>query len=334
MIAGAGSRQSCRLAADTEAGIEMRIDDTELVTRNRDGDLSTFNQIVQRYQSQVYNPAARILGDRVGAEDIAQETFISAYKALARFKGGSLRPWLLRISSNLCYDQRRFAKRRPERSLNEAMESPGFRVPSRDPYPEQMALSGELREHIQKAILGLPFDQRNTLALIDVQGLSYEEAAEEMNVSLGTVKSRLSRARPGAARAQASARLRAFKPPRCRYAVWSRYMGAPAGDFHGRPATGSSPCRRRDRGTDPVRPGRRPRNGRRDAGGLGDSGGIHRRARATHQPEGGRFSGAGAGQRRGGVDGSHPAGSRRARCRRGRGAGCGTRGPGAGWRKR
>jgi RNA polymerase sigma-70 factor (ECF subfamily) len=173
----------------------MQVDDAELVERSRDGDLSAFNQIVQRYQSQVYNLAARILGDRAGAEDIAQETFVSAYKALARFRGGSLRAWLLRISSNLCYDQLRSAKRRSEQSLDEAMESPGFAVPSREPSPEQQALSGELRDYIQGAILGLPFDQRNTLALVDVQGLSYEEAAEAMNISLGTVKSRLSRAR-------------------------------------------------------------------------------------------------------------------------------------------
>ena len=75
------------------------------------------------------------------------------------------------------------------------MESPGFHVPSRDPSPEQQAISRELHDHVQRAILGLPFDQRNTIMLVDVQGLSYEEAAEAMDVSMGTVKSRLSRAR-------------------------------------------------------------------------------------------------------------------------------------------
>ena len=173
----------------------MEIDDATLVERSRDGDLEAFNQIVRRYQLRVYNLAARILGDRTAAEDVAQDTFVSAYKALARFRGGSLRAWLLRIASNLCYDRLRSAKRRPEQSLDEAMESPGFHVPSRDPSPEQQAISRELHDHVQRAILGLPFDQRNTIMLVDVQGLSYQEAAEAMDVSMGTVKSRLSRAR-------------------------------------------------------------------------------------------------------------------------------------------
>ena len=173
----------------------MEIDDATLVERSRNGDLEAFNQIVRRYQLRVYNLAARILGDRTAAEDVAQDTFVSAYKALARFRGGSLRAWLLRIASNQCYDRLRSAKRRPEQSLDEALESPGFHVPSRDPSPEQQAISRELHDHVQRAILGLPFDQRNTIMLVDVQGLSYEEAAEAMDVSMGTVKSRLSRAR-------------------------------------------------------------------------------------------------------------------------------------------
>ena len=171
------------------------MDDATLVERSRDGDLEAFNQIVRRYQLRVYNLSARILGDRTAAEDVAQDTFVSAYRALARYRGGSLRAWLLRIASNQCYDRLRSAKRRPEQSLDEAMESPGFSVPSRDPSPEQQAISRELHDHVQRAILGLPFDQRNTMMFVDVQGLSYQEAAEAMEVSMGTVKSRLSRAR-------------------------------------------------------------------------------------------------------------------------------------------
>ena len=79
----------------------MDQDDAELVGRSQRGDLTAFNLIVERYQSLVYNLAARILGDRTAAEDVAQETFISAYKAISRFRGGSLRAWLSRIASNL-----------------------------------------------------------------------------------------------------------------------------------------------------------------------------------------------------------------------------------------
>ena len=173
----------------------MQDEDADLVARSKQGDLSAFNLIVDRYQSQVYNLAARILGNRSTAEDVAQETFISAYQAIGRFRGGSLRAWLLRIASNRSYDFLRASKRRPEQSLDLSLENPSFSVPSGEATPEEIALQGELGAEIQRAILSLPPDQRTTLALTDVQGLSYEEASEATGVGLGTVKSRLSRAR-------------------------------------------------------------------------------------------------------------------------------------------
>ena len=91
----------------------MQPDEPQLVDRSRDGDLSAFNAIVERYQSQVYNVSARILGDRHLAEDIAQETFIKAHRSIDGFRGGSLRAWLLRIASNLSLDATRSRKRRP-----------------------------------------------------------------------------------------------------------------------------------------------------------------------------------------------------------------------------
>lgn len=170
--------------------------DAELVTRSVRGDLSAFNQIVDRYQSQVYNVAARTLGSRVAAEDVTQETFISAYKAISGFRGGSLRAWLLRIARNQCFDHLRSIKRRPESSLEEAFEDTGFVQPaSADSLPETQALTAELGRAISRAIHALPLDQRITLLTIDVQGLSYEETAQAFGVSIGTVKSRLSRAR-------------------------------------------------------------------------------------------------------------------------------------------
>ena len=170
--------------------------DADLVTRSVRGDLSAFNLIVDRYQSQVYNVAARTLGSRVAAEDVTQETFISAYKAISGFRGGSLRAWLLRIARNQCFDHLRSIKRRPESSLEEAFEETGFVQPaSADSLPETQALTAELGRAISRAIHALPLDQRITLLTVDVQGLSYEETAEAFGVSIGTVKSRLSRAR-------------------------------------------------------------------------------------------------------------------------------------------
>ncbi len=173
----------------------MQAEDLELVTRSKNGDLMAFNIIVERYQALVFNVAVRILGNRASAEDVTQEAFVSAYRAIGKFRGGSLRAWLSRIVSNLSYDLLRLRKRRPEQSLDQSLENPVFQVRSEGDSPEQLAMNSELGAEIQRAILNLPEDQRTLLVLIDVQGFSYEEASEATGVSTGTVKSRLSRAR-------------------------------------------------------------------------------------------------------------------------------------------
>ena len=149
----------------------MQTEDAQLVRLTREGDLAAFNAIVERYQSHVFNLSARILGNRTTAEDATQDTFISAYRAIGKFRGGSLRAWLLRIASNQSYDILRAAKRRPAQSLDESLENPNFQVRSGDETPEQAAVRNELGDEIQRAIVTLPEDQRTVLVLIDVQGL-------------------------------------------------------------------------------------------------------------------------------------------------------------------
>ena len=161
----------------------------------RGGDLCAFNRIVTRYQNQVVNLATRMLGSRAQAEDVAQDTFVSAYRSLARFRGGNLRSWLMRIAANGSRDILRRRRRRPESSLEEYLESPSFQPVSDEVSPDEAAQRSELNSELQRAILTLSIDQRTTLVLVDVQGLSYAEAAEALDVSVGTVKSRLSRAR-------------------------------------------------------------------------------------------------------------------------------------------
>ena len=173
----------------------MDAEDSELVVRSKDGDLQAFNFIVQRYQSQVLNLSARIIGDRGRAEDVTQETFISAYQAIGRFRGGSLPAWLMRIAANASRDSLRGSRRRPEQSLDESLESPSFQPASAEASPEEHAERSELNAELQKAILALSDDQRAVLVLIDVQGFSYEETTESVGASIGTVKSRLNRAR-------------------------------------------------------------------------------------------------------------------------------------------
>lgn len=173
----------------------MNIGDLELIRRSKEGDLDAFNEIVARYQKQVFNTAARILGGTSYADDATQETFISAYRAIGKFRGVNLAPWLLRIAKNQCYDMIRAMRRRPADSLEENLTNPSVARVQDGSSPEEETLRGELAAEIQRAILSLPVEQRLLVTLIDVQGFSYEEAAEAAEVSIGTVKSRLSRGR-------------------------------------------------------------------------------------------------------------------------------------------
>ena len=175
------------------------MDENALIQAARLGDLDAFNTLVLAYQHQVYNLAYRIMGETAAASDAAQEAFISAYKNLKSFRGGSFKSWLLRIVTNACYDDLRRRKRRPATSLDELTDGEdgeaGFDLPSADDGPETIAQRHELAGWIQRGITTLPDDQRIALVLSDVQGLSYEEIAAVTQSNLGTVKSRISRAR-------------------------------------------------------------------------------------------------------------------------------------------
>jgi RNA polymerase sigma-70 factor (ECF subfamily) len=186
------------LVDEGESGAEER-----RIEAARRGDLAAFNWLVLRYQTRVYNLCYRMLSDPDEAADATQEAFLSAYRAIGRFKGGQFRAWVLRIASNACLDVLRSRKRRPTQSLDWGAPGPGeedaepLPIADLDPSvdPETQALNAELAWAIQEGLNTLPPDQRIALVLVDVQGLSYEEAAEAMKVELGTVKSRLSRAR-------------------------------------------------------------------------------------------------------------------------------------------
>lgn len=174
------------------------MDEKALIDAARQGDVGSFNQLVLSYQSMVYNLAYRILGDRHAASDATQDAFISAFKAIGKFRGGSFKSWLLRIVTNACYDQLRRKQRRPTASLDALLvldPAPVQSLTTPQESPEGYAMRQELSRAIQVGIGTLPPEQRITLVLSDVQGFSYQEIAEITGVALGTVKSRLSRAR-------------------------------------------------------------------------------------------------------------------------------------------
>ncbi len=173
------------------------MNDLEFIAAAQKGDVAAFNQLVRAYQEMVYRTAYRVLGERTSAEDAVQEAFISAFKHIRAYRGGSFKAWLLRIVTNACYDHLRVKQRRPSDSLDAMMEDfdgPPIRVNDQE-SPHEFAERQELGALIQRGIAVLPADQRITLVFADVEGLSYEEIAAAMDTNVGTVKSRLSRAR-------------------------------------------------------------------------------------------------------------------------------------------
>lgn len=177
---------------------EPGLTDERLVSLSRDGDLSAFNRLVERYQSPVYSLCLRLLGNREAAEDATQEAFLSAYRAIDRFAGPSFRPWLLRIAANQSKDEwRRRRRKDTAMSLDEifgSFETP-IEVPDESPGAETVAENVELAEIVQRAMLSLPMDQREAVALVDLHGYHYEEVAGITGASVGTVKSRVHRGR-------------------------------------------------------------------------------------------------------------------------------------------
>ena len=175
-------------------------DEASLILASRKGDLDAFNQLVLNYQSMIYNLAERILGDSDAADDITQDTFLTAYLNLPRFRNGSFRSWLYRIATNACYDVHRQHKRHPVFSIEkEIIEDqklkPVFNTPGSSSLPEVEFDRHELSRIIQQALNQLEVDQRMVISLVDLQDFDYQEAAQILAIPVGTVKSRLARAR-------------------------------------------------------------------------------------------------------------------------------------------
>jgi RNA polymerase sigma-70 factor (ECF subfamily) len=163
------------------------------------GEEWAFNTLVDEYKSAAERLAQQILRTEEAAADAVQEALIKAYRAMPRFQDGNFRSWLLRIVTNTCYDHLRRQKRRSTLSLDETADWVALDVPSHmlaeTENPETVALQQESLRLLLQAIDDLPLWHRNVVLLVDVHGYDYNEAAETLGLPLGTVKSRLSRAR-------------------------------------------------------------------------------------------------------------------------------------------
>ena len=168
-----------------------------LISSARRGELDSFNALVLRYQDAAFTVAYRIMGDPASAADMAQDAFITAYRRLNTYRGGSFRSWLMRIVTNRCFAELRPRKRQPALTMTDLTPDDAHEPPIADDAdtPEEIVQTHELQRALQQCINRLNPDQRVVLILSDVEGMEYAQIAQEVGAQLGTVKSRLSRAR-------------------------------------------------------------------------------------------------------------------------------------------
>ncbi|HHW06403.1 MAG TPA: sigma-70 family RNA polymerase sigma factor [Clostridia bacterium] len=178
----------------------MERDEATLIARSQQGDVEAFGELVALYERQVYTIAYRFMGNPEDASDLAQEAFVRAFRAVKSFRGeASFKTWLYHIIANVCRDELRKRKKQVVVSLDAPiMTDDGFITREQDDWslaPERVYESIELQETIQKLLNQLTPEYRQVLVLREIQGFTYEEIAQILACSLGTVKSRINRAR-------------------------------------------------------------------------------------------------------------------------------------------
>lgn len=172
----------------------------QLIRRAQAGDNDAFEALLRLHEKRVYNLCLRMSANADDALDLSQEAFIKAWRALGQYQfEASFSTWLFRLTSNVCLDFLRRKKRRQELSLTESYEDSDageeLSLPDPQPLPEEQAITGETRRELAQAMARLAPDHREILQLRVVEDLSYEQIAEILDIRVGTVKSRLARAR-------------------------------------------------------------------------------------------------------------------------------------------
>ena len=173
----------------------MQPDEHLILAMARGGDVDAFNRLVAIHQDAVYGFSMSLTRQHALADDVTQETFISAFRSISKMRGDNVRGWLLRIARNKAYDYFRRQNRRRESSVDAEDAVFAERLTSDSPSPADVAMNFELRDAIEHCVGALSHEHREVIVLIDVQGSSYDDASEVCGVNVGTIKSRLNRAR-------------------------------------------------------------------------------------------------------------------------------------------
>jgi RNA polymerase sigma-70 factor, ECF subfamily len=178
---------------------DIGVREAALIQRCAAGDESAFAELVAEHQRMVVQLAMNLLGDRDEALDLSQDVFIRVFRTIGQFRGQSaLRTWIYRIAVNQARNRHRFWRRRrrsDQVSLDAHVEAHGDFQCGAESGPDRILAQKELAARLQDALDALPFDQRTAIVLREVDGLSYDEIAFSLGVAVGTVKSRLTRAR-------------------------------------------------------------------------------------------------------------------------------------------
>lgn len=181
--------------------------DAEVVARSRAGEEAAFEELVRRYEGEVYRVSMRMLSHREDALDAVQETFLRVFRGLPRFRGdATFRTWVYGIAINVCRNRLASRERRDRRRTSSLTrdcpdnDPPELPLPDGAPSPDRVAYGRELRAALERALAALSPDHREALVLREIEGLEYDEMARVLSCRLGTVKSRLARARAALAR--------------------------------------------------------------------------------------------------------------------------------------
>ena len=173
----------------------MELNENRLIERASGGDPSAFNRLMEVHERRMYAVALRMCGNREDAQDCLQEAMLRIYRSISGFKGqSSFGTWVYRITMNTCLDELRRKKNKQNTSLDSLLDT-GWSPQDESASPEKHAVQAETRKLLHEAIRDLPDDMRSAIVLRDIQGLSYEEIAQALDINVGTIKSRISRGR-------------------------------------------------------------------------------------------------------------------------------------------